>query len=418
MAAPKSNFLDKVLGRIARIDKEGLETVVQRLARERNFLETLFNTIEDGVLVLDESGRILYYNRALTTIFGQHIRFDEGQQIDRLVPELDWVALAGADVRGGSRVTRHELEVSYPRQRFLSIYAAPLDGGAAGGSGVALIIHDATEARAKTFAAIETERVQALTLLAASVAHEIGNPLNALHIHLQLMEREVRKLKTEAQPVRSGTRRKSEQVLPQRQEVEETAQKLEKYLAVAKGEIARLDNIITQFLQALRPAPLKLGMTNVNGVVQETLELLRPEIENRGLSVEQHLAPNLAPIAIDSRQIKQALVNLVKNAIQAMTKGGRLTLRTSQGSDGIVLTVADTGGGIPEEKINRIFEPFYTTKKKGSGLGLMIVQRIVRDHGGRIELESRVNQGTTFRIWLPSGERRLRLLEAAREQEQ
>src|SRR3954462_16036720 len=127
MPPGKSTFLDKVLGLIGRLDKEGLETVVQRLARERNFLETLFNTIEDGVLVLDEAGRILYYNRALTTIFGPHIGFEEGQHIDRLLPELDWAALVRADARGGTQVTRHELEVSYPRQRFLSIYAAPLD---------------------------------------------------------------------------------------------------------------------------------------------------------------------------------------------------------------------------------------------------------------------------------------------------
>src|SRR6266540_4241995 len=150
MPAAKSSFLDKVLGRIGRLDKEGLQTIVQRLARERSFLETLFNTIEDGVLVADKTG--------------------------------------------GLRITRHELEVAFPRPRFISLYAAPLDGEAVGSSGVAMILHDATEARQKAHDAIESERIQALTLLAASVAHEIGNPLNALHIHLQLMERELKKL--------------------------------------------------------------------------------------------------------------------------------------------------------------------------------------------------------------------------------
>ena len=115
---------------------------------------------------------------------------------------------------------------------------------------------------------------------------------------------------------------------------------------------------------------------------------------------------------MDPAQIKQALVNLIKNAIQAMTKGGALTVQTDPGVDGVVVSVADTGGGIPQEQINRIFEPFYTTKKKGTGLGLMIVQRIVRDHNGRMDLESHVGKGTVFRIWLPLYERKTRLLEA------
>ena len=144
----------------------------------------------------------------------------------------------------------------------------------------------------------------------------------------------------------------------------------------------------------------------------ETLELLQPELENRGLHVRTKLARQLPATPIDAQQIQQVLVNLVKNAIQAMTKGGTLMVQTGETSDDVWVSVTDTGGGIPQEQINRIFEPFYTTKKKGSGLGLMIVQRIVRTHGGRIEVESQVGRGTTFRIWLPLHDRKPRLLEA------
>ena len=409
MASTKSSFLDKVLGRIGRLDTEGLQTVVQRLARERSFLETLFNTIEDGVLVVDEHGRVIYFNHAVTQLIGMQPG-EEELPITKFLPEVDWEKISRADRTGGTHITRHEFEIFYPRERFLRLYAAPLDGEAKGSSGVALILHDATEARQKTFEAIESERVQALTLLAASVAHEIGNPLNALHIHLQLMEREVKKIKSVPanSKLLSRTRPKN---IETETDTAEVAKKLEQYLDVAKGEIHRLDYIVTQFLGAIRPSPVLMKICSLNDVAKKTVDLLRPEIENRGIAIKTKLARQLTATPIDATQIQQVLVNLVKNASQAMTTGGTLTLQTGENSDAVWVSVTDTGGGIPQEQLNRIFEPFYTTKKKGSGLGLMIVQRIVRAHNGRIELESNVGKGTTFRVWLPLHERKPRLLE-------
>src|SRR6266581_3194155 len=415
MPPSKSSFLDKVIGRIARLDAHGLQTVVQRLARERSFLETLFNTIEDGVLVVDESGRVLYFNQAVTRYLGLQPDV-EGRPITELVPELAWDQIVQFDKAGGQRVVRHEFEVHYPRTRYLRLYAAPLDGERAGSSGLALILHDATEARQKAFEAIESERIQALTLLAASVAHEIGNPLNALHIHLQLMERELKRLKQAAAGFGRATpatpRRSRSPAFHIGEDTAGIAGKLENYLTVAKGEIARLDYIVTQFLQAIRPTPPQKRLVSLNDIARETIELLRPEIENRGQTIEDKLARQLPSAPLDPAQIKQVLVNLLKNAMQATSKGGVLTVQTGSGADGVWISIADTGCGIPQEQLSRIFEPFFTTKKKGSGLGLMIVQRIVREHGGLIKLESHVGQGTTFRIWLPLHERQPRLLEA------
>ena len=409
MPSTKSSFIEKVLGRIDALNPENLQSFVERLVRDRSFLETLFDTIEDGVLVADPAGRVTYLNASAGRLTG----FDEAEALDqpveRLLPELDWASLQAADDEGGQSVVRREFELEYPRKRFIRLYAAPLDGEAKGGTGMALILHDATEAREQTHEAIESERIQALTLLAASVAHELGNPLNALSIHLQLMEREIRKLGQPAAGVEERLAKRDGDA----DEVRDIAAKLEKYIGVAKGEVNRLDYIVTQFLQAIRPSRPKLKKSSLTDTIEETIELLRPEFDNRGQAIKLEFAKGLPLALFDAAQIKQSLINLMKNSMHAMSTGGELTLRTGEAGGGVWVSLTDTGGGIPQEQIKRIFEPYYTTKEKGSGLGLMIVQRIVRDHDGRLELVSHGGKGTTFRIWLPIEERRQRLIETA-----
>lgn len=384
---PKSGFLAKVLTRLNRLDREGLQSLVQRFQRERNLLETLFQTIEDGVIVTDREDRVVFLNQSAGRLIGFSPENALGQHLSRLLPELDREVLRPSDRQ---KAIRREIEIRFPRPRFLRVYAAPIEQDP--DAGVALVLHDATESHHQTREVVEAERVHALTLLAASVAHEIGNPLNAIHIHLQLMEREVRRL----QQVAAGQSTVDPAVI---------ADKLASYLSVAQGEIGRLDYIVTDFLTAMRPTPPKLRDGIVNDVVRETLDLLRPELINRKLRVVEKLASDQPMIRLDPAQLKQALVNLVKNAMQAMTKGGTLTLTTGATAENVWIAIGDTGSGISPEQLNRIFQPFQTTKERGSGLGLMVVQRIVRDHGGRIDFESRVGEGTTFTLWLPRVDR-------------
>jgi two-component system, sporulation sensor kinase E len=395
----KHTFLGRLMGRLHRLDPEGLQTVFNRLDRERALLETLFNLIADGLLVVDDAGKIFYLNLAARRILGAPAEGAEGMPVTRLIPGIPWSRLSNFEGRPSGMVLQEEHEISYPTRRFLRLHAASLDSESGGGkgAGVALIVHDATETRRATVEAVESEKVHALTLLAASVAHEIGNPLNALHLHLQLMERDLKRLRRDA---------------ANPSDVLGRVDKLEAYLGVASGEIARLDYIVTEFLQAMRPSPPKLTPASLNDVVLETLSILRPELANKRISLEEQLATSVPRQHMDPAQIKQALLNLLKNAIQAMTRGDQLKIATGSGDEGVWVSVSDTGAGIPKEQLERIFEPFFTTKQKGTGLGLMIVNRIIRDHGGRIEVQSELGKGSTFTVRLPDRHRGPKLLTA------
>lgn len=395
----KRGFLDKLIERIGRVGPDEVQAHLIRLAEEKGFLETIFDAIHEGIIVTDPMGAILYLNQSACSLFGLDRDDSMGQQIQDRIRGLNWDSIAGEE-----RVSSRDIEVFYPESRYLNFYTVPLslDGQLATDPrqpderaavvqelvGYAVILRDITESRRSTEETIESERLTALTLLAAGVAHEIGNPLNSLHIHLQLMERKIRKLPAD-----------------QRKE-------LSKSVDVAKGEIKRLDYIVTQFLRALRPAPLEKSRENINVIVRESISFLEAEIEDRDIIVEAELDPNLPWLEVDRNQLKQAFYNVIRNSFQAMKAGGILRIRTDQDDVFVYVIFSDTGGGISADNMSKLFQPYFTTKASGTGLGLLIVRRIVREHGGEIDIVSTEGQGVTLTIRLPFRDQRVRMLEA------
>lgn len=386
-----SGFLDKFIERIGRVRPEDVQSYVLRLADERGFLETIFNAIHEGVIVTDVHGRISYLNRAACELFALQRDACMGRPLTERLRGLEWSKLVESD-----KVISRDMEVFYPQHRFLNFYVVPLTLDEPEKRkkqpvrqehvGYAVILRDITESRRAADETVQSERLTALTLLAAGVAHEIGNPLNSLHIHLQLLERKLRKV-------------------PEAQRKD-----LSQSLEVAREEIQRLDTIIHQFLGAIRPAHLNLQPENINQLVQESVAFLQNEIRDRNIFVEQELRSDLPLLEVDRNQLKQAFYNVIKNAFQAMDQDGLLHIRTDLEDDWLTIAFSDSGGGISPELMSKVFEPYFTTKAAGTGLGLLIVRRIVREHGGEIDLASDEGKGLRFTIRLPLRERRARML--------
>lgn len=386
----RAGFSEKVLQRVARLAPDEVQSYFERLLSEYGFLDRIVNAVQEGVIVVDAAGIVRYLNQAAAQMFALDLETTLGKSIQQAVRGFDFEELSS-----GRGIVSREMEVFYPQNRYLNFYMVPLEASAdapdaapdeAWFGGHAIILRDITESRRSTQETIESERMNALTMLAAGVAHEIGNPLNSLHIHLQLIDRKALKLPVD-----------------QRKSIQEMVR-------VCRDEITRLDFIVNQFLRAIRPSVLETRPCSINEVVLESLSFLEKEIQDRDILVETDFAEALPLVELDRGQIKQAFYNIIRNSFQAMNSGGFLRVTTRLEEDHIVVAFADTGGGISAENMSKLFQPYQTTKEKGSGLGLLIVRRIIREHGGEMALISDEGRGLTVEIRLPLHDRRIRLL--------
>ena len=383
-------FIEKLIERIDRLDSDSIQSQFLRLVQEKGLMETIFQSIQEGILVLDEEAHLTYANRAAEGMMGFTSEKAIGHSVKDYLTGIEWERILGLDTGEWSRLLSSELEITYPEQRVLSFYMVPIELENEQ-TGAIVILRDITREREQEADLLESERLDALKLLAAGVAHEIGNPLNALSIHLQLLDREL-------------------QYVP-----EEEQESLRDILDVARNEVTRLDTIITQFLRAIRPSLPNMTPQQMDQVLEESLKLMEQEFQNRDIRAEVKYPKFIPTIRLDKDQVKQAFFNLIKNALQAMPDGGTLSMEIKCSEQFVGISFSDTGTGIDKETLGRIFEPYHTTKQEGSGLGLMIVQRIVQDHGGQVEVFSEPGAGTTFTLLFPINEQRVRLLTSPQE---
>ena len=383
-----SRFVKKALEKAPRIDKSQLETLLALVVAEHELYEASLHSLPSGFVVLDTSHRILFHNKAAERL----VPFVPGSEgSDKPV----WTQLRDSDVASFLRQALEDDQTSLTREFVLDATSGPrilsfdlmplvLEGRIQGSM---LLVQDVTERKNRESRLRRAESLASLTTLAAGVAHEIKNPLGSMGIHIQLIQRA---LKAQG-PLDQMT--------------------LDHDLEVINEEISRLNGIVVDFLFAVRPMDTTLILGSLNKTVADLTEFLGPELEQSGIRVSLDLEKGDDTVLMDERFLKQALLNLVKNSMHAMAEGGRLTFCTRRTSDGLTLRLVDTGSGIPDEVLEKIFEPYFTTKDFGSGLGLTLVYKIVKEHGAEIQVNSKVGQGTTVTISFPPSHRTPALLD-------
>jgi two-component system, LuxR family, sensor kinase FixL len=239
----------------------------------------------------------------------------------------------------------------------------------------AALIRDVSEKNRLQSQLIESERLASIGATAAKIGHELANPINGMSLTIQLLEQ-----------------RLSQQINPPDQQTKVTVKRL-------KDEIFRLNDLTRQFREFVRKEKYDFQPTELRKLIDDVIKLQEPHFVELNIRVEAVIAPDLPAVKVDPNKIKQVLLNLLKNAEEAMPKGGKITIDARATQNAVVLEISDTGAGIPMDV--DAFEPFVTTKRDGTGIGLVIVRQIVTAHGGGISYRSQPGQGTSFCIELP-----------------
>ena len=371
----KSDSLQKLFDKIDKLDSSTLPIFARRLWAELSSLRNVMNVVREGIIVIDELGTIDFFNNAASDIIGIEKNTSVGDCIWKYIPTVaQTFQKINKEKIAAESVFMQEVIVSYPRHMCLRINIIPFVCEKTDECKFVIIILDITRDRQSTEKQIENERFSSIMLLASGVAHEIGNPLNSISLRIHIMQKQLKQMKN-SQEIR----------------------KLQQSVDVCLAEISRLDGIIKNFLQAIRPTNLALEEVSINGIINEVKTILEPELLNNNISIDidsdtDHI------IVGDKTQLKQVLFNIIKNGAESMSQGGTISINISETESNIEVSVKDKGQGISTDIIDKIFQPYFSTKSTGNGLGLLIVERILREHGAQLDINSTVGEGTEMLI--------------------
>ncbi|MDR2778820.1 MAG: PAS domain-containing protein [Puniceicoccales bacterium] len=379
--------IKKLFDRVDVLEVADLRNLVKHLWKQREFFKKTFDIIRDSIVVINTKGEVFYCNQSACELLGIS-NLKQSNILWKYIPEfIVFSDLDMASMDTNNSFFSKEIKVSYPRKSILNVTIAyNYNNYGSDEKLFVLRIVDITEERALSEKTLNDEKISSVTLLASAVAHEIGNPLNAISLRLQLMQRQLRSLKN----------------------VDERM-KLEASAGICLDEIARLDGIVRNFLHAIRPQKPKLASLPLGKILDDTINLMESEFKSLNIEVINRTEP-LPLILGDYAQVKQVFFNVLKNSCEAISGGGTIIIEGSANDNDVVLTFTDNGIGISCDLLAKIFQPYFSTKKEGNGLGMVIIERILREHGATIDVASAKNVGTKISINFPRKDKCMPLL--------
>jgi len=383
------DFFRRALKKLDKLDLEKHRELLISAINQISLLETVSDSIDVGILVCDKQNNLVLVNKCAHRLLP--INYIEGIKIWSAIMDEDIVECFREILNSRDKVNDKEIDIIHTgRSRLLSINVVPLVQQRRI-NGSLIYVEDITEKRKEESRLRRAENLASLTTLAAGVAHEIKNPLGSISIHLQLLQKTLTKQNEEANITGNDN-------------------KYDRYFNVLKEEVERLNRIVVEFLFAVRPMNLELRKGDLNKLIFSLAEFVQLELEQSKILCLLELSEDVPDILLDERYMKQALLNLITNARVAMPDGGVLTIATNCVDNEIRISVCDTGIGIKKENIEKIFEPYFTTKETGTGLGLTQVYKIIKEHQGEITVDSEPGTGSDFRIILPVPQKETRLI--------
>jgi len=379
-------FIEKAIQRIDVMDKEEIKRLLAQQLEEQEMRDAVLDSYNAGFLLVNEEKKILYCNKPIRKLiptlnekdyYGiEVLKFIKDKQITDFLKQIFMLKQNNEKTKEFTYTVGGELKIIratlFPNFTTLKNEYCCL-----------IRFNDVTAEKVQAAKYSRSENLASMTTMAAGVAHEIKNPLASISIYLQLLDKKFDKQKSL------------------------TKMEADKYLSVINEEIDRLNSIVVDFLFAVKPLNINLSKENINDLIKTLVAFVKPELENKNISIETDLSMFLPTLDVDGALFRQATLNLITNSAYAIQQQnyppnkGKIIISTQQVEDNVQIIFSDNGSGMTSDQMSKIFQPYYTTKDTGTGLGLTVFYKIIKELKGDISVNSEINKGTSFVILLP-----------------